>query len=163
MGEVVGWSTGVKVLAWFCAYLIITCCVSIVFAVLAFVYSVFPTWFTSNLLTVFSIGVPFALLLVGFVSLLPFSEYAYLRQSGTNPAIAREGLRERERKPRKKGWGVVLGIVGITLLLGLNPWSVLLILLSPLLGIPVIALLLTAALILLVIVFRKRLYTYIAS
>ncbi|MEM3580487.1 MAG: hypothetical protein QXH40_00605 [Candidatus Bathyarchaeia archaeon] len=54
---------------------------------------------------------------IGFVSLLPFSEYRYIRGGALNPAIAREGMRHIRAGRDPKRMGIILGFVGFTLLL----------------------------------------------
>jgi hypothetical protein len=65
----------------------------------------------------------FILIGLGIVSLLPLSEYSYASphgwgRAGANPVILREGVKhmvKKKREPRKRG--ILLGIVGLTLLL----------------------------------------------
>ncbi|MEM1552713.1 MAG: hypothetical protein QXH03_08620 [Candidatus Bathyarchaeia archaeon] len=57
------------------------------------------------------------LLGIGFVSLLPFSEYRYIRGGALNPVIAREGMRHIRAGRDPKRMGIILGFVGFTLLL----------------------------------------------
>ena len=64
----------------------------------------------------FIIGALF-LLCVGFVSMLPLSEYRYIRGAGLNPVIAREGMKHIKAGRDPKRMGIILGIVGLTLLL----------------------------------------------
>lgn len=59
----------------------------------------------------------FVLFVIGFVSLLPFSEYRYLRGAALNPIIAREGMKHIKAGRESKRMGIILGIVGFTLLL----------------------------------------------
>jgi len=154
-------STGMAILAWFCIYLIVTCVFSTCYAVLAFIYEVFPTELMKNLLFLFSLGVPVVLMGIGVVSALPLSEYAYMRQAGRNPAIARETVRHQKRKPEKRELGIVLGVVGITTAFGISPWQGFFFLLEPLLGIPTITILMVAFLMLLVRIYRKSLNQYV--
>ena len=60
-----------------------------------------------------------ALVLLGvdFVSMLPFSEYRYIRGAALNPTIAREGMKHIRRGSDPKRMGIILGVVGFTLLL----------------------------------------------
>jgi len=57
------------------------------------------------------------LLGVGVVSMLPLSEYRYILGAGLNPVIAREGMKHLETGGEPKRMGIILGIVGLTLLL----------------------------------------------
>jgi uncharacterized membrane protein YkgB len=106
-------------------------------------------------------GVLLILIGIGIVSLLPLSEYAYMRQAGLNPPIAREIPKHQRRKRERRELGILLGIVGITTILGINPFSSLFALLSSLLGMPTVTLLMAAALILLIIAYRRKLHHYI--
>ncbi|MEM0058543.1 MAG: hypothetical protein QXG58_07630 [Candidatus Bathyarchaeia archaeon] len=54
---------------------------------------------------------------IGFVSVLPLSEYRYIRGAGINPVIAREGMRHIRTGRESKRMGVILGIAGLTLFL----------------------------------------------
>lgn len=60
------------------------------------------------------------LMSIGIVSIIPLSEHSYMSpygrgRAGVNPAIIREGAKHmRKREPKKLG--IVLGIVGLTLL-----------------------------------------------
>ena len=60
------------------------------------------------------------LMSIGIVSIIPLSEHSYMSphgrgRAGVNPAIIREGVKHmRKRDP--KNLGIVLGIVGLTLL-----------------------------------------------
>lgn len=54
---------------------------------------------------------------IGFVSMLPLSEYRYIRGAGINPAIAREGMKPIKAGRDSKSMGIILGIVGFTLFL----------------------------------------------
>ena len=57
------------------------------------------------------------LLCVGFVSMLPLSEYRYIKGAALNPVIAREGMRHIRAGRDPKRMGIILGVVGLTLLL----------------------------------------------
>lgn len=59
----------------------------------------------------------FILLVIGFVSLFPFSEYRYLRGAALNPITAREGMKHIKAGRESKRMGIILGLVGFTLLL----------------------------------------------
>jgi len=71
--------------------------------------------FLDTLRSTLIIGV-IALTAVGFVSGLPLSEYSYIRAGALNPAIMREGERHARRRREPRKLGIILGIVGLTLL-----------------------------------------------
>jgi hypothetical protein len=59
---------------------------------------------------------------IGVVSILPLSEYSYSTphgrgRAGVNPAVLREGAAHMRRKREPRKLGMLLGIVGVTLLL----------------------------------------------
>jgi hypothetical protein len=59
---------------------------------------------------------------IGIVSILPLSEYSYTvpygkGRAGVNPAIIKEGIEHVKRKREPRKLGILLGIVGLTLLL----------------------------------------------
>lgn len=60
------------------------------------------------------------LMSIGIVSIIPLSEHSYMSphgrgRAGVNPAMIREGVKHmRKREPKELG--IVLGIVGLTLL-----------------------------------------------
>jgi len=60
---------------------------------------------------------------VGIVSSLPLSEYSYgapygIGRAGTNPVILRDSIRHmKKRKKESRKRGILLGLVGLTLLL----------------------------------------------
>lgn len=57
------------------------------------------------------------LLGMGAVSLVPLSEYTYIRQGTRNPAIIRAGMEDIKREERSPRLGVILALVGMTLIL----------------------------------------------
>jgi len=145
-----------EIFAWFVVYLIITGSLSTAFAASALIYTFFPTKLIEDLLYLFSKGIPLILMGIGIVSLLPLSEYTYTRQAGTNPLIARESVKHQKRKREKRELGILLGIAGMTSILGIDPWNTLFFLLSPPLGIPTVTLLMATTLTLLTIAYRKK-------
>jgi hypothetical protein len=117
--------TLMKTLGWFCTYLIVLCAYTTIFTLLISVYALFPSSPLSSVLTIYSIGVRVGFLVVGIGTLLPLARYAYTRQAGTNPAIARESfeeIRQGKEESEKKALGLILGIVGITLFFPIDPW-----------------------------------------
>lgn len=157
-------SKWMRILAWLTIYLIVCGSFYAIFGVLLLVYSVFQTGLMENILLWFSVGVPFVLMLIGVVSLLPFAEYAYARQGALNPAIARDSFQAMQRrKPEKKGLGVLLGLAGLTIVFGVTPWGILLLLLHFLVGsAPAV----TIEIVLLILLFRlcsRQLRQYITE
>jgi hypothetical protein len=49
--------------------------------------------------------------------MLPLSEYRYIRGAASNPVIAREGMKHIRAGRDPKRMGIILGVVGFTLLL----------------------------------------------
>jgi hypothetical protein len=49
--------------------------------------------------------------------MLPLSEYRYIRGAVSNPVIAREGMKHIRAGRDPKRMGIILGVVGFTLLL----------------------------------------------
>lgn len=54
---------------------------------------------------------------VGAVSLIPLSEYSYMRGGARNPVIIREGMEDMKRGGSPNKIGIILGAVGLTLLI----------------------------------------------
>ena len=52
---------------------------------------------------------------IGAVSLIPLSQYAYVRRGAINPAIIRAGMDDIRRETDPKKIGIVLGLVGLSL------------------------------------------------
>ncbi len=150
-----------KAFAWLSVYLIASGFLSTVFALLVLVCTYYPTEILQNLSGLFALVAPIVLMGIGIVSVLPFSEYAYMRQAGINPAIARESIRHQKRGPEKREFGVLLGIVGITSLFKVSPWDFFFILVEPILGILVVALAMTAALASLTAFYKRRISGYV--
>jgi hypothetical protein len=148
-------SIGTRVLALFCIYLIATGVFSTGFAILTLVYALFPTPLINNFLRLFEIIVPLILLGIGMASLLPISEHAYTRQAAINPAMARESMRQRKGKPEKRELGILMGIVGITIVLRINPWEGFFFFILPLWGIPIVTVLMVITLILIIMLYKK--------
>jgi hypothetical protein len=150
-----------KIIAWFCVYLIVTGSVSTIFAVLASIYSLFPTTLLETVLTLFYLATPLVLMAMGIASILPLSEYAYMRQGGINPTIARESVRHQKRKTEKKDFGVLLGVAGLTSFFKISPWDVFFLQAEPTLGLSIVAFLMIASLALLALIYKKRFRRYI--
>lgn len=164
MSRARGWSTFKEFLGWVCLYVVVTGIYYVVLEVLFLMNAVFPSGLMSNLLQWFTFGAPIVLMLIGLVSLLPIStaEVGYIRQARTNPAMARESLQEAQRpRNEKRGVGLLLAIAGITLLIGTTPWNVY-VLPFNLLGTPVATFVAEISLLILVIMlYKKRLGKYV--
>ncbi len=52
---------------------------------------------------------------IGAVSLIPLSQYTYVRRGAINPAIIRAGMDDMRRETDPKKIGIVLGLVGLSL------------------------------------------------
>jgi len=150
-----------KAIAWLSVYLIISGFLSTVSAMLVLVLTFYPGEVLQSLTGLFALVAPVVLMGIGIVSILPFSEYAYMRQAGINPAIARESIRHQKRGPEKREFGVLLGIIGITSLLKVSPWDLFIILAEPMLGILIVALLMLAGLIVLITFYRRKISGYV--
>jgi hypothetical protein len=142
-------------------YLILTGSLSTVNSMLAFLYVLFPTSLLETLITVFTFAAPLVLMGIGITSILPLSEYAYMKQGGTNPVIARESLRHQKRRPEKKDFGVLIGIAGLTCFLRITPWDLFLLYAWSRPASAVIPAFMLTLLILLTIFYRRKLRTYI--
>ncbi|MEM2917333.1 MAG: hypothetical protein QXN63_03135 [Candidatus Bathyarchaeia archaeon] len=145
-----------KALRWFMLFLIIACGLSAGFSILVFIQDVFPTKLVEYLLFLFPWAVPLIMISIGIVSLLPFSEYAYTRQAGINPAVARESMAHQSREQEKRELGLLLGIVGFISILGMNPWHLFYSLIIPFLGAGGAAVLMIFALLLLIEAYRRQ-------
>jgi len=120
-----------KLAKWFRLYLL---ALSVTLVVIMLGTLLFATWMSKPFLDVLRwtmmIGI-FVLIGIGFVSLLPLSEYSYMggprgrgRFGGANPAVI-VGVKSAGGRRGSKEIGIVLGIVGLTLLLiyfFLFPW-----------------------------------------
>lgn len=107
-----------------CLYTLGSWALSTVLATIASLYQVFQAEYFQVLLLLVAIGVPFLLIGIGLVSLLPLSEYFYMRGGGINPAIARESAKHQKRKREDRTWGFMMGIVGFTSLFMISPGHV---------------------------------------
>jgi len=150
-----------KIIAWLCVYLIVTGSVSTTFAVLASIYYLFPTTLLDTILTLFYFAAPLVLMAMGIASILPLSEYAYMRQGGRNPTIARESVRHQKRKPEKKDFGVLLGVAGLTSFFKISPWDLFFFQAEPTLGLSIVAFLMIASLALLALIYKRKFRKYI--
>ena len=63
------------------------------------------------------LGEGLLLIFIGIASGLSTSEYAYIRQGAINPLVMREGMEHYRRGPEKRGMGILLGAVGLTIIL----------------------------------------------
>jgi hypothetical protein len=91
----------------------------------------------------------------------PLSEYAYMRQGGRNPTIARESVRHQRRKPEKKDFGVLLGVAGLTSFFKISPWDLFFFQAEPILGLSIVAFLMIALLALLALIYKRKFRKYI--
>ena len=92
---------------------------AVTLTVIAFGTLIYAMWTTKPFMEVMRYGLVIGtiiLLGVGFVSMLPLSEYRYIR-AGLNPVIAREGMKHIKAGRDPKRMGIIFGIVGLTLLL----------------------------------------------
>ena len=150
-----------KIIAWFCVYLIVTGSVSAIFAVLASIHSLYPTALLDTVLALFYFAAPLVLMAMGIASILPLSEYAYMRQGGINPTIARESVRHQRRKPEKKDFGVLLGVAGLPSFFKISPWDLFFFQAEPILGLSIVAFLMIALLALLALIYKRKFRKYI--
>jgi hypothetical protein len=70
----------------------------------------------SNMLYWVLLGEGLLLVFIGIASGLSTSEYAYIRQGAINPLAMRAGMEHFKRGPEKRGMGILLGIVGLTII-----------------------------------------------
>ncbi|MEM2990747.1 MAG: hypothetical protein QXQ02_06140 [Halobacteria archaeon] len=104
-----------------------------------------------------AIGVPLILIGIGLVSLLPLSEYFYMRGGGINPAIARESAKHQKRKRENRTWGLMMGIVGFTSLFMISPGHVFFRMLINFLEVPLATILMWFILSMLAAVYKMKL------
>jgi ABC-type transport system involved in cytochrome c biogenesis permease subunit len=93
---------------------------AVTLTVIAFGTLIYAMWTTKPFMEVMRYGLvigALVLLGVGFVSMLPLSEYRYMKGAGLNPVIAREGIKHVKAGRDPKRMGIIFGIVGLTLLL----------------------------------------------
>jgi hypothetical protein len=152
------------IFAWVCLYVLSSWALSTVFATVASFYSIFSTQYSQNILSVLYFGFALVLICIGIASLLPFSEYSYMRGGASNPAIARESV-ERQRKGRQenKKLGFLMGIVGLTSVIGLNPGYVFFFSLPDILGMYLTTILMWIILMILAVFYKKKLHEYVKS
>jgi hypothetical protein len=62
------------------------------------------------------LGEGLLLIFIGIASGLSTSEYVYIRQGAINPLVMREGMEHFKRGPEKRGMGILLGVVGLTII-----------------------------------------------
>ncbi|NWG11313.1 hypothetical protein HXY33_06175 [Candidatus Bathyarchaeota archaeon] len=151
-----------KLLAWLLLYLIIADALSTFLSLLFFLSTIFPTQLEGSLYWI-SFGLPLILIVIGIASALPFSEFAYMREAGRNPVIARESIKHVTRRRERKEIGILMGIVGVTSILGMNPLYFLLSSLSSSIGMPGTTFVMIATLSLLIIIYLKWLHKYVKS
>lgn len=111
-------SFAARSIEWLRLYVIVLVSTSLLIVLGTFIYT---TWMHVS----FNETMPWTLLVsalillsMGAISLIPLSEYAYMRQGARNPEIIRAGMedmrREKEGAPKL---GVILVLVGFTLIL----------------------------------------------
>jgi len=149
-----------RLLAWLLLYLIIADALSTLLSVLFFLNTIFPTQLESSLYWI-TFGLPLILIVIGIASALPLSEYAYMREAGRNPVIARESIKHLTRRRERREIGILMGIVGVTSILGMNPLYFLLSSLSSLIGMLGTSFVMIATLSLLIIIYLKWLGKYV--
>ncbi|MEM2102140.1 MAG: hypothetical protein QXM22_01340 [Candidatus Bathyarchaeia archaeon] len=69
-----------------------------------------------NILYWVMLGEGLILIFIGFASGLSTSEYAYVRQGAINPTVMRAGMEHFRRGHEQRGTGVLLGLVGLTII-----------------------------------------------
>jgi len=149
-----------RIFAWLVLYVMLSGIFFAGFTALAVVNTIFHNEFLEKASVALYFTTLLILIGIGIVSLLPISGYTYIRQTALNPAVTREILREEKKGRNGKEFGILLGIVGITIIAGLNPWNAFF-LLSPSVDIALVTLLMVAILAVLVIVYMKLLRQYI--
>lgn len=111
-----------KLVEWSKLYLL---ALSVTLALIASGTLLYAIWMNKPFLDVLRwtliIGI-FVLIGIGFVSILPLSEYSYMSphgrgRAGVNPALIREGIKHMRGGKESKKIEILLGIVGLTLLL----------------------------------------------
>ena len=145
-----------KIFAWLCIYLIAAGFLSTTFAVLILLNTLFPIEPMSTLVKLFALVVPLVLMGIGVVSILPQSEYYYMRGAGYNPAIARETMAHIKRKPERREFGVLIGVAGITFLLRISPWDLFFNYVGQVTGVLMVTIVMIVAFILLVLYYRRQ-------
>jgi hypothetical protein len=107
-----------RLVDWLRLYVVILVATLVVILLGTFIYT---SWthasFSETLRWIFLVS---ALILIsmGGVSLIPLSEYTYIRQGARNPAVIRAGMEDLRRgEERAPKVGVILVLVGITLIL----------------------------------------------
>jgi len=120
---------------WFCIYLIVTGTYAALLSITVTIDSLFSSTLTRTILGIVNFGVPIVFMGIGVVSILPFSEYSYTKQAGTNPVIAREIVQHMRRKPEKKELGILVGLAGLAVILRFDPWLAFFFFVSPLAGV----------------------------
>jgi hypothetical protein len=146
-----------EILAWIFAYLIIAWSLTTLLVVLGLLAEWFPSDIWQAVGWIVGLGLPLAMIGIGVASILPMSEYAYMRGAGRNPVIARESVRHQRRKPEKRGFGILVGVVGAMFLGRLNPPDLLLTAAVYVFGREIAAAMTIALLILLVHFYREKL------
>jgi len=101
--------------AWLWRYLLTTAVVVTATSLVVFVYSsVALKPFIEMLFWVFLIE-GLVLTAVGIVTGLSTSEYRYVGRGAINPPTMKAGMEHFKRGPDPTGWGMLLGLVGLTI------------------------------------------------
>lgn len=140
-----------------CLYTLASWALSTVFATVVSLYQVFQAEYFQVLQSLVAIGAPLILIGIGLVSLLPLSEYFYMRGGGINPAIARESAKHQKRKRENRTWGLMMGIVGFTSLFMISPGHVFFRMLINFLEVPLATILMWFILSMLAAVYKMKL------
>jgi hypothetical protein len=143
-------------LDWFCVYLLVTGFYSAIFSVAVMIHLLFSSALTETMLGIVGFGFPIVFMGIGVVSLLPLSEYRYMKQAGINPAIARESVQSMRRKPEKKELGILVGLVGLAIVFRFDPWLAFFFLVSPFVGVTVTTILIIVVLSISIVMRSKR-------
>ncbi|MBS7632064.1 hypothetical protein KEJ15_00340 [Candidatus Bathyarchaeota archaeon] len=146
-----------EILAWIFAYLMIAWSLTTLLVILGLLAEWFPSDAWQAVGWIVGLGLPLAMIGIGVASILPMSEYAYMRGAGRNPVIARESVRHQRRKPEKKGFGILVGVVGAMFIGRMNPPDLLLTAAVYVFGREIAAAITIALLVFLVYVYRKKL------
>lgn len=152
-----------KVLSWLYLYLIITCGLATIFAIMAFIYIFFPSELLDWLLSLYFVGAPFVLFGIGIVRSIPLAEYVYTQQVDADSITRKESERYERKKRERRELSLILWTAGLTTILGINPWYMFFFYLRPLLGlgISLTSSLMVVALILLIMTYQRQLRQHV--
>ena len=145
-----------KMLDWLYVYLLVTGTYTALFSVTVMIHLLFSSALTGTMRDIVGFGVPIVFMGIGVVSLLPLSEYRYMKQAGINPAIARESVQSMRRKPEKKELGILVGLAGLAVVFRFDPWLAFFFLVSPFVGVMTTTVLIIAVLSISIVMRSKR-------